>query len=96
MNRTDRCRVPRWRPGARPAMHLRREGTHLHACDLHCVHGQRRAPLRAPIGRRSAVNRGHTQTHPSGLHQRRSRSESGASDLCKQVFDCCQHCCQSR
>jgi len=35
--------VQRWRPGARLGMHLRRERAHLHTCDLHRVHGQRRA-----------------------------------------------------
>jgi hypothetical protein len=48
--------VPRRRPGPCTGMHLRREGAHLHTCDLHCVHGQRRArrvPDRTVIGGQS-------------------------------------------
>jgi hypothetical protein len=49
-------------------MHLRRERAHLHAGNLHGVHGQRRArcvPDRKVIG----VNRGHPQTWLIGLGQ---------------------------
>jgi hypothetical protein len=48
--------VQRRRPGARPGMHLRWEGAHLHAGDLRSMHGQRRTrcvPDRTVIGSQS-------------------------------------------
>jgi hypothetical protein len=48
--------MQRRRPGARTGMHMRRQRAHLHAHDLHRVHGQRRArcvPDRKVIGGQS-------------------------------------------
>ncbi len=41
-------------------------------------------PAACPIGRRSAVNRGHSRTRLSGPHLRRGSSSDHSHDLCKQ------------
>jgi hypothetical protein len=45
-------------------------------------------PAACPIGRRSAVNRGHSQICPSGPYLHRASPGDDANDLCKQGIRC--------